>query len=175
MQDAAGNKTAPLTSTFTYDYALQKSLPEITLSSSSHPLVFFDGYNDADTHTHNYKDVQVKIVDRDKKGADKAIEIIDKSGSKDFGVTMSSQSWDTQKYNLLSFDYKIPADAVLSLRIGMWGEEFLLRLCGEGAQGDFQIPGIVADGKWHTTIFNLLSLPKKLREHQFDSIYIIGF
>ena len=173
VQDAAGNKSAPLKSTFTYDYALQKSLPEITVSSSSHPLIFFDGYNDGNADTYNHKDEQVKIVSRDKRGADKAIEIIDNSGSKDFGVTMSSQSWDTQKYNLLSFDYKIPADAVLSLKLGTWGEEFLLRLCGEGAQGDFQIPGIVADGKWHTTIFNLLSLPKKLRERQFDNITLV--
>ena len=173
VQDAAGNKTMPLKSTFTYDYSLQKSLPEITLNSSSHPRLIFDDFNDGNTPWSALREATVKSVNRDAKGTDKALEITDISGSNRFNVRVFSNQWDPQKYNLLSFDYNIPANADLSLRLRVGNRNVLLKLSGEDAKGRFQIPGIVADGKWHTAIFNLLTLPEKLRNDKITSADII--
>ncbi len=173
VQDAAGNKTAALKSTFIYDYALQKSLPEISISSSSHPRLAFDDFNDGNTPWDALREATVKSVKRNEKGDDKALEITDISGSNRFNVRIFSNQWDPQKYNLLSFDYNIPANADLSLRLRVGNRNVLLKLSGEDAKGRFEIPGIVADGKWHTAIFNLLTLPEKLRDDKITSVDLI--
>jgi hypothetical protein len=175
VQDAAGNKSSPLKSTFTFDYAHQKLLPEITLSSSSHPRMDFIDFDNNYGHWSRLapEEADFKIVDRNEKGKNKAMEITDKSGSNRFGVRIFSGDWDPQKYNLLSFDYNIPANADLSLRLRVGDRNVLLKICGEDAKGRFQIPGIVADGKWHTAIFNLLTLPDKLTTDKITSVDLI--
>jgi hypothetical protein len=173
VQDAAGNKSTALKSTFVYDYALQKSLPEISLSSSSHPRLLFEDFNDGNTPWDALREATVKSIKRDKNGDDKALEITDASGSNRFNVRIFSNQWDPQKYNLLSFDYNIPANADLSLRLRVGNRNVLLKICGEDAKGRFQIPGIVADGKWHTAIFNLLTLPDKLTTDKITSVDLV--
>ncbi|MEO6907871.1 MAG: hypothetical protein ABI210_08280, partial [Abditibacteriaceae bacterium] len=172
-QDAAGNKTAPHKGTFTYDYAQEKSLPEVTINSSSHPRLSFLDFNDGTIPWVALREAEVKSVNRDVKGDDKALEITDASGSDRFSVRLFSGEWDPQKYTLLSFDYNIPAGAELALRFHVGEKNILLKICGADAKGRAEIPGIVADGKWHTAIFNLLTLPEKLTSDKITSVELI--
>jgi hypothetical protein len=173
VSDAAGNKSTPLKSTFTYDYALQKSLPEITLNSSTHPRLLFDDFNDGRMPWAALREAAATLVLRGDSKTDRTVEITDVSGSDRFNVRLFSNQWDPQKYNLLSFDYNIPAGANLSLRMRVGNRNMLIKICGEDAKGKSEIPGIVADGKWHTAILNLLTLPERWKTDKISSVDLV--
>lgn len=173
VQDAAGNKSASLQSTFTFDYALQKSLPELTVDSATHPRLLFDNFDDGNVPWKALNGSSVVSEKRPPGTGNQALKITDTSGDNNFYVRISTGRWDPKKYNLLSFDYKIPPGTNVGLRLHVGNRNVLLKLCGDAIKSNLEIPGIVTDNQWHNAVFNLLSLPEKLMDDKIIFVDLV--
>ncbi len=86
-----------------------------------------------------------------------------------------------QRYPVVSFDYRLPPEVKVNFYLLVNGAWHVVRLSAEQPEesgvnvlGEF--PGVVADGTWRHTSFNLLSALKKLYpEHEYFDAQQIAF
>jgi len=161
-RDAAGNSGMAQKSTFIFDYARQKSLPEITMESTSHKRLLLNDYNGPAGTWGKARPVRVDTVIRDEKTKDHCLKVANLSKDQTYSAGLVPVHWDPGKYNLFGFDYNIKPGSNAALTFKMKKRMVTLVLCGDKIKGNATIPGIIADGKWHSAVINVLALPGKL-------------
>ena len=143
------------------DFAADKIGPAVNLKSETHDLYFFDDA-EGDLQWQAGEGSKAEKIERENGGqpSGHAARFTTVAAGTSFSVSADfpqAQAWDVRKYSLISFDYKVPPEANVALRLKFSnGRAWPLNFAGEKQERTIgTIPDVVADNKWHTATFNL--------------------
>ncbi len=177
VTDFLGIAAEPAEGHWINDFAADKSGPRVILSSDTHALYFFDD-GEGDLQWSAGEGSKVGKVERENGGH--AARFTTATAGAAFVVDANlpqASVWDPRKYGLISFDYKLPPEANVTLRLRFSnGRSWPLNFAGEKSERSIgTIPDIVADGKWHTATFNLGDFLERDRSSRNSTITGFGF
>lgn len=155
--DFAGNAMPPATIAWHYDSSGDKEPPRILRLDASHPYLCQD---DFETGFGEWAaPPEYTLIERDGTTAASgrySLRIRNLHAAGPFPVTIRSTPFDAGRFPLVSFDYKIPTNLRVDLVLKIGGTTYTIRFTDPGGTNCIgAIPGVVADGQWHHTEFNL--------------------
>lgn len=148
------------------DFAGDKIGPRIQLISETHETLIFDDGTDVPNNgdeslTWKAGDgAVVENIERDGGRARRFTSTTEGGAFSAVGVLPNEMKWDARKFGIVSFDYRIPPQANIAMRLRFSnGRSWIAILAGEKpSERAITIPGIVADNQWHTATFNVVNL-----------------
>lgn len=175
VTDFLGLEAEPAEGHWINDFAADKTGPRVTLSSDTHALYFFDEV-EGELQWEAGEGAKVEKVARETGGH--AARFTTVAAGASFVVQANfpqALAWDARKYSLISFDYKVPPEANVTLRLKFSnGRSWPLNFAGEKQERSIgTVPDVVADGKWHTATFNLADFLE--RDRSSRNATITGF
>jgi hypothetical protein len=165
VHDVAGQTVAGISGDWVHDYALDKTGPDISLSSSTHKKLPIPPGEDAsgfDLNLWQGENLKLEAFPRTTESPRSVLRLTPTADNTPF-VLRLRRSWDITKYPLLGFSYRFPAGQKLFLRLRAGRKILAIKFLGE-AQGESigEIAGGVADGQWHWAQINLGALKDKI-------------
>ncbi|MEN6644371.1 MAG: hypothetical protein ABFE08_18175 [Armatimonadia bacterium] len=141
--------------------------PELTISSPTHPSI----NNDFETSTGTFVTYDADqgalcgLADGGPDGTGHCLKLINRAAGGNFGVKISDR-FDAKQLSQLAFDYKLSPDVKTNLYLTVADKPYEVVFSGfsEPAPGREilgQIPGVIADDKWHHASFDLLGALQK--------------
>lgn len=158
VRDFLGQEAGATEGFWLNDFAQDKAGPAVRVTSDTHARFFFD---DAQGTSIWKPQTGVKVTPVEHDGAaNRALRFTNEVAAGDFLVAATlpeNSEWDPKKYSVVRFDYRIPAEANLAIRLKFNNRRsWYLHFAGEKPETIIgSIPGIVADGQWHTTTFDI--------------------
>lgn len=123
----------------------------------------FDGWSDGDNPDG-------ALLERDSQTASQgrwSLKVTAKVSGSSFAVWTGATRFDARRYGTLRFDYRIPPEVKVNLYFKFADEWYAIPFTGGEEHPPYvqvlpPIPGVQADGKWHTAIYPLANF---LRAH----------
>jgi hypothetical protein len=165
VRDVAGQTVPGVSGAWTHDFALDKSGPQVRLTSPTHAALHFGAGDDAsnlDPDLWDGQNLKLETAARDANDPRPTLRATPTADNTTF-VLRLRRGWDIAKYPLLGFSYKMPAGQNLFLRLRGGRRIYALKFLGD-AQGETigEIAGGVADGQWHWAQIDLGALKDKI-------------
>jgi hypothetical protein len=137
--------------------------PAITLTSSTHPSIQNDFESSGGTfkNTTGDKGASLSLVSPGADGKGHCLALWHKIPGGDAGASMVEGRFDVREMPFLSFDYKLPSDAKINLYVTVGDKRYEIVFSGLKTPAPLctiigEVPGVLADEKWHHAQFNLL-------------------
>jgi len=167
LRDFAGNDAPPVEWKWRLDYASDRQPPPAPrLHCWSQRVEQFDDFTDGTAKWDIYDEEDestemVSVVDPDTD--DPCLQLTKIADDTYFAVYAFRGRLETNEYDVVAFDYKLPPDVKFDIRFYAGGDWFILPLTGSEDQPDAlrRVKGIQADGKWHSVLIDLPGIVRK--------------
>jgi hypothetical protein len=164
VKDFVGNESKPVSWTWRIDHSTDHEGPaRPAITCSTQTLVSHDSFaeNLGAWRPLGAKGAELSLH-LDEERRDSCLKIVT-AGHWDDSAAFTRTDFDCAQCPLVSFDYKFPRDARLMLRVYIHDRFACIKLTKEpeGYDNLGDVPGIVADGKWHHADVNLLEIAKR--------------
>lgn len=180
-KDLAGNRPTELPSwQFTMRYTADQTGPELEVGSRTHTATWFETF---DQRLGGWAPAEgaaceAGLTSREDEGG-QALTITPRSATERYSAWAHLPTpYSAMRYDLVSFDYRIPAGAACHLLFRArtnQREEKIVAVKLSGALGELpsvgEAEGIVADGRWHTAVVEVK--PMFARASEFAIPYIV--
>ncbi|MEI6500376.1 MAG: hypothetical protein WCP21_05035, partial [Armatimonadota bacterium] len=137
--------------------------PQVTLTSATHPAIYNDFENDLGRFSPHDADQGAicSLVPGGADGKGNCVKLTNRACGGTFGANVLDQRFDTKQLPELSFDYKLNEDVKANFYLTCAESTYEVVFSGNkepapGCKLLGQLPGIVADDKWHHASFDLL-------------------
>lgn len=166
VKDFAGNASEPMSWSWVLDYKEDKDGPtDVTLTGEGDLVQSFTSFTSDFGGWQSFGKTGAKIsMTRDEERQDNCLKVTIADTWDDSGVYLQlMKSLPVVPNPIVAFDYKFPAGLKIILRVHANGQFRCISLTQDpdGYDKIGEIPGIVADGRWHRAMFNLLDILKK--------------
>jgi len=186
--DYLGNKMAPWTLRWRYDLSSDTEPPRVLRLEGNADFLFFDDFETGlgewsavkTTASEKSAPVTYSVIERDSTTAASgrySLRIYNPYAGGPFAVIVRSTPFDAGRYPIVSFDYKAPPNLRADLVLTIGGTRYTVRFTDpNGTRCVGAVPGVVADGRWHHTEFNLYQmLTASLPDAPSYTISSLGF
>ena len=158
VADHAGNVTKVPAWTSTVSFAKDKTPPPAPEMVLAEPYFRFNGFaaEFGDCKSYGGRGAIVdQAFDPDKK--DYCLRLRNEISGSEFGASLCLKPYDAKQYPFVAFEYKFPKGIRLLVMAYVKGQWRCVRLTDSGYRKPNigKAPGIAADGKWHSTCFDL--------------------
>ena len=156
-RDYLGNKMPAWTLRWRYDLSSDTEPPRVLKLEGNADRLCFD---DFETGLGEWQAVErYSIIERDPTTAASgrySLRIYNPYAGGPFIVIARSTPFDAGRYPIVAFDYKIPTNLRADIILTIGGTRYTVRFTDpRGIRCVGAVPGVVADGRWHHTEFNL--------------------
>jgi hypothetical protein len=173
VRDAVGQSAPDMSGDWTYELAGDKTLPTLAVSAPAREAVLS---RTMDEGAGVVTGAKAEIVDRPELlgGApNKALRVSPVAVGQPMIVRLTSRPTNIKTQSLIGFHYKIPANFNVALRLNVGREDLHLKMIGDAPNAIGEIPGIIADDKWHWAQFDLSTLDKKVKGDNLTAIELV--
>lgn len=164
--DYAGNKVSALPSwTWEMDYALDRKAPVPSeIHSTSHPTLVTNTFEDGLGVWENRggaSGAKVELDTSEAASGKACVKLTQQSAGGNMQATVWNQPYPVERYPIIAFDYRIPAETRLVLNFLVSGQWYAVMLndAAPGVVGS--VAGIVADNRWRHAQFDLLPILRR--------------
>lgn len=178
LEDRAGNPMSePVALTWTVQRAADNRQPQITdLMIGDGYLCYHDFEQDLGSLTAYGGDESALLSQDDSTAATGrySLKVYNPTEGGRFGLYLGKESFDAGKYRLVAFDYKIPPRLRADFAVFVNGDWKGIKFTDvDNDLGHIsEVPGVVADNKWHYAEFNLYEM---LRQDDPDAAnYVVN-
>lgn len=161
IRDFAGNVSPRIEWEWQMDYSRDKMPPTApTITSSSHRVLSFDTYEEGVgdwlLRSFDFYSTTVYRMLRTKSPLDYCVRIHDYRRYETLAIART-QPYDLSAYPIVSFDYRIKADADIDWIFQVDGKPYRVRMTPSsgGPETIGRVPNMTTDYKWHSTWFDL--------------------
>jgi hypothetical protein len=173
VRDAVGQGAPDVGGNWTYDLASDKTLPTLAVSAPTREAVLSRTMDEGAGVVVGGK---AEIVERPELfgGApNKALRVSPIAVGQPMIVRLTSRPTNIKTQSLIGFHYKIPAGFNIALRLNVGREDLHLKMVGDAPKSIGEIPGILADDKWHWAQFDLSALDKNIKGDNITAIELV--
>ncbi|HJN14100.1 MAG TPA: hypothetical protein QGH10_01350, partial [Armatimonadota bacterium] len=159
--DYAGNPAPELpTWGWTMDYKQDTSAPSIaSLAAGTHASYLAHRFEGSTHAVQKYGSDSTATVEVEEgvtpDGTGSSVKIINATAGGNMAAYLYASAYASNSYPYLAFDYMIPAGVTVDLGVYFYNEILWFQMNGNAGGYTATVPNIVADGNWHTCIFNL--------------------
>lgn len=164
--DYAGNAVQQLPSwNWTMDYSQDKTPPRVSdIQSTTHPTFVTQTFEDGDPQWINRDGQNGAAVSIDKTTAASgscSVKLTNQVAGGHMQACISRTAYDCEKYPVVSFDYRLPAETKLALSAYFHGKWYAITLNDAATDVVGRVPGIIADDKWRHASVDLTPLLRR--------------
>ena len=175
IKDAAGRTVPDVSGNWKYELASDKTLPSVNVDAPTRSAVWHLDFENGLGPVAPINAKPEVVEDKTLAGgrANKVLRLKPQAVGQQMAVRLTQRAVNINSQSLLGFHYKIPPRAKLALRVQAGRDTYHVKMVGDAPKPIGEIPGIVADDKWHWAQFDLRQLAGKIRGNNVSNLMLV--